>query len=141
MGVGVTVEPFLHAFRTDLLVELQSFVLAVMPHDVSALIGLLHAAAGALLPAVNTEHAETQRSSLRGLDHGRRRLVLFHWNPIHLHHIVPRSQSTPARWRVGHAVLHQQGTVSHYGEAKTTIRPWGNVQLVVSFCKGKRREI
>ncbi len=63
--------------ETDLLVELQSFVFAVLPHHVSALRCLFHAAAGAFLPAVYPQHSQTQRTSLRGLDHGCRRLVMF----------------------------------------------------------------
>lgn len=100
-----------------------------LPYAVSTLGQHPHAAAQPLGPPGHAEHAQTKRTTLSCFDHGCCSLVMLNRDAIDLHDIVCSLETTATSGTVGHAALHHQGAVSHNGEAKSTIRAGGDVNL------------
>lgn len=50
-------------------------------------------------------------------------------DPVDLHDVVADPEAAAARWGVGQAVIHQEGAVSHDGEAETAVGAWVDVHL------------
>lgn len=118
-----------HLLRTHFLVELHGLVGAAVPHAVPGLGQHPHAAAQALGPSRHAEHPQAQSSTLGPFDHGRRRFVVFHRDPVDLHHIVSDLEAPVAGRTVGYAVLHHHRAVADNGETEATVQAWVYVDL------------
>ncbi|TNN66148.1 hypothetical protein EYF80_023626 [Liparis tanakae] len=80
-------------------------------------------------PPGHAEHAQTQRPTLSGFDHGGCRFVMLHRDAVDLHDVVPGLEAVATRRTAGHAVVHHQRAVSNDGEAKAAIRAGSDVDL------------
>lgn len=116
-------------FHSHLFIKLHGLVSTTLSDAISALWQYPHAAAQTLGSAGHTEHAKSEGSALRCLNHGCCSFMMLHRDAVHLHDVVIDFEATACGWTSGHALLNHQRAIPHDGEPKTTVWAWGDVNL------------